>query len=549
MGLEDDEEAAPPRRRSCRQTEVVTDSERFSTTNVSLQAMAAATTSARSMVQRTSSVVWEERPKTPTGWAVLVAVMASVLFGYELQLQQQLTCPPFVFLQDAENDDNRDRDKQIHVSLMQAIYKRLTQSRDSILSQPIRPSLWVGTRSLVATSLSVVTGIPQDSDQHVRFREIAHMPADGATVALDWEAPLDDGDDATNLRETVLKGPIHKPVVLILHGLNNNSSSGYIRSLQRTITNRGHIAVGMNFRGCGGHPLSTPRAYTGAYTGDLRSVIHRIQGRLASDEVPLFLVGHSLGANLVTKYLGEEGLSGTLPRCIAGGASLANPLEIHSKKNTVTPWKQLMAWGVKMNTLAHWRTWKTTLAYPEIRRARWAVLMATTIDQVDDAIAPIAIRNDPYYPFAVGFGYKSTEELYDDCSSYRFIKHVSVPLLQIIAGDDPVVYKSFQRKLTHSVLNPNVMSVETKCGGHLGWQESPPPGNSTDSDRPSWAGRATADFIDAILDIRRDHSSPIEWRSSSVRNDITRQQTQEPATGSTAENCNREHFPVLQSRL
>jgi uncharacterized protein len=544
-----DEKAPHTRRRSSRQTEVVKDARLWSSTpkggmrrsDVSLEAVAAATT----LVRRTSSAVWEERPKTPTGWAVLVAVVTSVLFGYELQLQQQLTCPPFVFLQEDDNDPHGDKQPL----LIQTIYELLTQHRDSILSRPIKPSLWVGTRSLVATSLSVVTGIPQDSDNHLRFREIAYMPADGATVALDWEASID-CHDATNLRESLLMGPIHKPVVLILHGLNNNSSSGYIRSLQRTITNRGHIAVGMNFRGCGGHPLSTPRAYTGAYTGDLRSVIHRIQGRLASDEIPLFLVGHSLGANLVTKYLGEEGFSGTLPRCIAGGASLANPLEINSKKNTVTPWKQLMAWGVKMNTIAHWRSWKATLAYPEIRRARWAVLKATTIDQVDDAIAPIAIRNDPYYPFAVTFGYNSTQELYDDCSSYRFIKHVSVPLLQIIAGDDPVVYKSFQQKLTHSILNPNVMSVETKCGGHLGWQESPPPNEDGNAaDRPSWAGRAAADFIDAILDIRQNHSSLIQRTSNSVQNNMTRQQTLELPSGPNGQSSRREHIPVLQSRL
>ena len=68
--------------------------------NGSLEAVVvAATASARSMVRRSSSVIWEERPQTPTGWALFLMGVASIMVGYELQLQQQLTCPPLVFLQ------------------------------------------------------------------------------------------------------------------------------------------------------------------------------------------------------------------------------------------------------------------------------------------------------------------------------------------------------------------------------------------------------------------------------------------------------------------
>jgi predicted alpha/beta-fold hydrolase len=40
------------------------------------------------------------------------------------------------------------------------------------------------------------------------------------------------------------------------------------------------------------------------------------------------LVGSSLGANLVAKYLGEEGKSGTLPPGVAGGVTMGNPMAI-----------------------------------------------------------------------------------------------------------------------------------------------------------------------------------------------------------------------------
>ena len=265
--------------------------------------------------------------------------------------------------------------------------------------------------------------------------------------------------------------------------------------------------------------MAAPRGYSGAYTNDLRFVVHNLASRLAPD-VPLLLVGFSLGANLVTKYLGEEGLSGTLPNCVVGGASLGNPLQIHSKDNMHFPFKQLIGQGVKLYLLKNMKAFSSGIAYPEIKRAMKSALVATTIDQVDAAVAPIVIRNDPHYPFASRIGYKNAEEYWADASSYRFIKHISVPLLQIIAGDDKVVYHSFQQKLTHSILNPNIMSVETKCGGHLGWQESPPPSNISAEGGfgggPSWASRATADFIDAILETRHARHSTTTTTSTTA---------------------------------
>jgi predicted alpha/beta-fold hydrolase len=352
------------------------------------------------------------------------------------------------------------------------------------------------------------------------------MALDGATLALDWEMTAKQQREVLskkthkNPKEYVLKGPIVQPVILILHGINNDSNAAYIRALQRTMTDRGYVAVGMNFRGCGGVPLSTPRGYNGAFTGDLRCVVQSIQARLAPN-VPIFLVGHSLGANLVAKYLGEEGLSGTLPLCVAGGACLGNPLEIHSKNNMHTPWKQLLAWGVKLDMALQWRTLRKTLMYPEFRRAYWKTLKASHIHEIDEALCPVTLRNDPYYPFAARIGYRNGEEYWDDASSYRFIKHISVPLFKIIAGDDKVVYHSFQRKLTHNILNPNIMSVETKCGGHLGWQESPPRDSNTSGSSilggvgPSWAGRATADFIDAVMQTRRQGTTVSSFTTAS----------------------------------
>jgi predicted alpha/beta-fold hydrolase len=78
------------------------------------------------------------------------------------------------------------------------------------------------------------------------------------------------------------------------------------------------------------------------------------------------------------------------------------------------------------------------------------------------------------------------------------VRFVSVPLLQLVASDDFIIYESFKGKMSYSLANPNVMIVESKCGGHLGWQESPPDRNVYGA--TSWADAATTDFIAAVLD-------------------------------------------------
>lgn len=529
----------------------------MSDSSLGLTAVVATTKTARTLTRQTSSLVWQERPQTPAGWAVFTTALLAAALAYELKLQKQLTCPPRVFLQPGDDSSSKKNDTNNLYNLdndaIQRIYDILT-TNGGILAQAVQPSLWVGTRGSLASILALVAGIPH-SKNCFRFRQILTAPLDGAILALDFEVPCDPIHPEHNTKQIFSSRPIDKPAVIILHGINNDSNSGYVRSLQRTLTNRGKIAIGLNFRGCGGTPLAAPRGYSGAYTNDLRSVVHHIESRLAPG-VPLLLVGFSLGANLITKYLGEEGLSGTLPSCVAGGASLGNPLEIHSKKNVHFPFSQLIGQGVKLYLIEHWRVFKEGFAqYPEQNRQIKQALMSVTVDQFDAAVAPIILRNDPYYPFTSRIGYKDVEEFWQDACSYRFIKHISVPLLQIIAGDDKLVYHSFQQKLTHSIRNPNVISVETQCGGHLGWQESPPPSKAPAEDGfgggPSWASRATADFIDAILETRKQTptATTAAITSNRARQSKVSIETWEQPPPVSSFPSTKKPIPILRSRL
>lgn len=430
------------------------------------------------LIRRRSSFV-EALPETPRGWAVLIAALSSMILRYEINLQKSLTAPPIVFCQLADD-------------LMKNIYQRLSGNPDSILSRNIHPSLFVGTRGVVSSAVAFLGGGPS-AGGYIRFREVVVMSQDGAQVALDWELPV---SDTPAFKEAALKGPLPKNLILILHGINNDADFGYMRSLMRACTKRGWAAVGMNFRGCGGLSLSTPRGYNGAYTGDIRCVVQILGSRLASG-FSMFLVGNSLGANLMTKYLGEEGRGETLPKFVAGGIALGNPVSIHSK-HIIFPWGHLLSLGARKGVVENLLTLRKMKSSYYQKRLRMA-LMASTMGEFDEALAPIFVKNNTFPPYQYEIGYKDGESYWHDASSYRYIRHINVPLLQLSSQDDFLIASSSAGKLHYSLSNPNVMVVNTRCGGHLGWHESSPDTDSIFGFGTSWADTATTAFIDAIL--------------------------------------------------
>jgi predicted alpha/beta-fold hydrolase len=437
------------------------------------------------MSRRRSSMV-EQLPKTPQGWTVFLSAIGTAILGYEMRLQNTLTKPPITFGQFPDG------------SVIAKIYQKMTATSDSILSRTIQPSLFVGTRGLLASTAAYLKGGPTTEGEHLCFREIITSTQDGATLAIDWETPLEvNGHILTpeHGKQQILKGPIHNPVVIILHGINNDASFGYIRSLKRTFADRGWNAAAMNFRGCGGVPLSTPHGYNGAYTGDLRNLILQISGRLSKD-VPVFVVGNSLGANVLTKYFGEEGRSGTLPPCVAGGASLANPLVINSSLVSF-PFNVFMGLGIKKYCLENLSSFKK-MKDPNFQRTLHNAFLATTIANFDRSIARYVLHNETSYPFSSIIGYESGDAYWTDASSYRFVRHISVPFLNVSSEDDFLVSRPSRNRIGFSLGNPNIMVVETRCGGHLGWQESPPERDSAFGST-SWSDSAVADFFDSVM--------------------------------------------------
>ena len=68
----------------------------------------------------------------------------------------------------------------------------------------------------------------------------------------------------------------------------------------------------------------------------------------------------------------------------------------------------------------------------------------------------------------------------------------------VTAVDDVIVKEVSKDRMGFCLGNPNVIVVKTRCGGHLGWQESPPETNSVFGSSP-WSDSACASFFESVM--------------------------------------------------
>ncbi len=109
-------------------------------------------------------------------------------------------------------------------------------------------------------------------------------------AASAWTRPTATSWTWTSARRRASRGRRPTPpTVVILHGLEGCSQSGYVLQTMRELAARGIRAAAMNFRTCGGEPNRLARFYHSGETGDLGFVL-RLLGERWPD-APLGAVG------------------------------------------------------------------------------------------------------------------------------------------------------------------------------------------------------------------------------------------------------------------
>jgi len=262
------------------------------------------------------------------------------------------------------------------------------------------------------------------------IRERLELP-DGDFIDLDWTAKN------------------HNPIVLLLHGLEGNAESHYIKGLLNHLVQINFQAVTMHFRGCSGEVNRLPRAYHSGDTEDLAFVVKQLTTRFP--DRPIYGIGFSLGGNVLLKWLGETIQANPLRAAVAVSVpfDLANAAQQLNQGSSRLYQAYLVR---KLQRSLRLRLNNVTLPVDSTK-----ALSCKTIREYDDCVtAPL-------------HGFVSADDYYRKSSSRQFLSTIEIPSLIIHAQDDP--FMTADAIPTAAELADKVTLELSARGGHVGFIE------------------------------------------------------------------------------
>ncbi|KAI1794276.1 Alpha/Beta hydrolase protein, partial [Ganoderma leucocontextum] len=189
------------------------------------------------------------------------------------------------------------------------------QLRVPSLRQAFKPAWWLNSGHL-QTAYCVLGDFSK-----VEYRKLI-WTLDGGTIGLDFTPPAE---------ERTLKHDT--PIVVVLHGLTGGSHESYVRSILAPVCTPveqgglGYRGIVVNFRGCAGVPMTSSQLYSALHTEDIRVAVMYIAKQYPC--APLIGVGFSLGANILTRYLAQEGSNSRL----VAGCALGCPWDLFASSD------------------------------------------------------------------------------------------------------------------------------------------------------------------------------------------------------------------------
>jgi predicted alpha/beta-fold hydrolase len=232
--------------------------------------------------------------------------------------------------------------------------------------------------------------------------------------------------------------------IVMVHGLEGSGEAGYIRSLSAAAVRAGYAAHRFHMRSCGGTESLCRTLYHAGLTSDLAEVLRQMR---AEDRKPAFLVGFSLGGNVVLKLAGELGdAAGGLLR---GVCAVSTPLDLGACARRIADADNYLYEARFVRRMCARLCATGRYRSEDFRGLR-------TIVELDERIT------------APSFGFGNAENYYRTQSSISYLKGIRVPSLLIQAQDDTFIpFAIFQSPEVRD--NRRLELVFTDCGGHLGF--------------------------------------------------------------------------------
>lgn len=274
--------------------------------------------------------------------------------------------------------------------------------------------------------------------QVTTLSETIELP-DGDFIDISW-TKLPEKDTLPTAKQ--------QPIVVVLHGLEGSKDSHYSKGMLATIKNNGWIGLLMHFRGCSGKPNRQGPSY---HSGDTRDITYLTQQLTARyPDHPLFIVGISLGANVLTRYLAETPTTPYKAAC-----AICAPLDLASCSARVNVGFSKVYQKYLVDMLKASTQEKIALnLLPNIESNKLKKI--STIYAFD------------HYVTAPLNGFSSADDYYQKVSGLNFINQIKHPCLFIHSKDDP--FLNHEKTIAfNSALPDNITFEVTEQGGHVGF--------------------------------------------------------------------------------
>ena len=325
-----------------------------------------------------------------------------------------------------------------------------------------QPAWWLRNPHAQTIWASLVRKTPQIST----LREQLELP-DGDFLDLRWTKP-----DPS-------------PTVVVLHGLEGCVESNYIQGILFAIQQKGWRGVLVHFRNCGHTPNRLARSYHAGDTGDLEFVIQTLQQR--DPQIPVAVIGYSLGGNALLKWLGEKGAA--VP--IQGAVAVSVPFVLEkAMRRLETGFSRLYHWYflrlLKRSAL------RKVPCLPSPYSAKFLQSLSS-IRQFDDQVtAPL-------------HGFAGVDDYYAKSSARHYLKTIATPTLILHAKDDPFMSEAVIP--TAAEVSPQVRLEVSAHGGHVGFISGAWPWQAY-----GWLERRIPEFLSEIFHQNQDLGASEKFR-------------------------------------
>lgn len=267
-----------------------------------------------------------------------------------------------------------------------------------------------------------------------------------------WHTP--DGDF---IDLDFVDGDVHKPFVVLFHGLEGSSNSHYARALMAHVAALGWCGAVVHFRGCSGEQNQAPRFYHSGDAEEIDWVLRKLVPQVrAHGAARVYAAGVSLGGNALLRWLGESQHQAEI---VDAACAISAPLDLAGGGAALSRGVNRIYTRSFLQTLKP-KCLEKLAQFPDLFD-REAMLNSRDLYAFDNVVtAPL-------------HGFLNTDDYWHRASAKYVLNDITVPTLVLNARNDPFL----PARYLPATASPAVTLEQPAHGGHVGFASGPFPGN------------------------------------------------------------------------